>query len=129
MLLISRKCIQRVQPVHPKQLILFEKHCQLDGGGSDVNVHASGDQAVNVSSEAVMNCDPETDIVAVLIVTLCPSFTMEKGRRKKGNSRVLCRLHGHATVVFDCYEDGPSIKDITHQRRGQTVNPNKSFNN
>ncbi|KAH3876542.1 hypothetical protein DPMN_000387 [Dreissena polymorpha] len=29
-----------LQPAHPTQLILFEKHSQLDSGWTDVNVHA-----------------------------------------------------------------------------------------
>ena len=30
-----------------------------------------------------------------------------------------------ATVVFDGYQSGPSIKDCTHQRRSQKLNANK----
>ena len=33
--------------------------------------------------------------------------------------------NGRATVVFDGYEVGPSIKDCTHQRRSQKLNVNK----
>lgn len=38
------------------------------------------------------------------------------------------RLYGKATVVFDGYSEGPSIKDNTHQRRGQNTHPAVSFN-
>ena len=30
------------------------------------------------------------------------------------------RHYGQATVVFDGYDEGPSIKDNMHQRRGKT---------
>uniref|UniRef100_A0A8C4Q7P4 HTH OST-type domain-containing protein n=1 Tax=Eptatretus burgeri TaxID=7764 RepID=A0A8C4Q7P4_EPTBU len=33
------------------------------------------------------------------------------------------RHYGKATVVFDGYSEGPSIKDNTHQRRGQNTYP------
>lgn len=33
--------------------------------------------------------------------------------------------YGRATVVFDGYEVGPSIKDCTHQRRSRNLNANK----
>jgi len=33
--------------------------------------------------------------------------------------------YGRATVVFDGYEVGPSIKDCTHQRRSRKLNANK----
>jgi len=31
------------------------------------------------------------------------------------------------TVVFDGYDEGPSIKDNTHERRGQNIHPIVSF--
>ena len=38
------------------------------------------------------------------------------------------RHYGPATtVVFDGYEEGPSIKDTTHQRRGRNMHPVVSF--
>ena len=38
------------------------------------------------------------------------------------------RHYGPATtVVFDGYEEGPSIKDNTHQRRGRNMHPVVSF--
>ena len=38
------------------------------------------------------------------------------------------RHYGPATiVVFDGYEEGPSIKDNTHQRRGRNMHPVASF--
>lgn len=33
------------------------------------------------------------------------------------------RHYGKATVVFDGYSEGPSIKDNTHQRRGENTHP------
>ncbi|KAH3877155.1 hypothetical protein DPMN_001012 [Dreissena polymorpha] len=32
MLLISKKCRQRLKPAHPAELILFERDCKLDSG-------------------------------------------------------------------------------------------------
>lgn len=37
------------------------------------------------------------------------------------------RHYGQATVVFDGYGEGPSIKDNTHQRRGKNLHPIVSF--
>ena len=37
------------------------------------------------------------------------------------------RHYGQATVVFDGYGEGPSIKDNTHQRRGKNMHPVVSF--
>ena len=31
------------------------------------------------------------------------------------------------TVVFDCYDEGQSVKDNTHERRGQNMHPIVSF--
>ena len=36
-------------------------------------------------------------------------------------------INGKATIVFDGYEGGPSIKDNTHQRRGKNTNPVINF--
>lgn len=38
------------------------------------------------------------------------------------------RHHGIATVVFDGYSEGPSIKDNTHQRHGENTHPIVNFN-
>ena len=37
------------------------------------------------------------------------------------------RHYGQATVVFDGYSEGHSIKDNTHQRRGKNMHPIVSF--
>lgn len=38
------------------------------------------------------------------------------------------RHYGSAsTIVFDCYEEGPTIKDNTHLRRGHSIHPVVSF--
>lgn len=37
------------------------------------------------------------------------------------------RHYGVATVVFDGYGEGPSIKDNIHQRRGQNTHPVVNF--
>ena len=37
------------------------------------------------------------------------------------------RYYGSATVVFDGYGGGPSIKDNTHQRRRQNAHPVVTF--
>ncbi len=38
------------------------------------------------------------------------------------------RHYGKATVVFDGYSEGPSIKDNTHQRLGENTHPIVNFN-
>ena len=44
------------------------------------------------------------------------------------NADFTIRHYGKATIVFDGYSEGPSIKDNTHQRRGQNTHPIVSFN-
>ena len=34
--------------------------------------------------------------------------------------RYVCSKYGECIVVSDVYTDGPTVKDMTHQRRGQT---------
>ena len=42
-------------------------------------------------------------------------------------ARFICYHYGKATVIFDGYEGGPSIKDNTHQRRGKNTYPVVNF--
>ena len=42
------------------------------------------------------------------------------GNIAKSYAEYTSKHYGSATVVFDGYEAGPSIKDNTHQRRGQS---------
>ncbi|KAH3860068.1 hypothetical protein DPMN_022961 [Dreissena polymorpha] len=65
-------------------------------------------------------------IVTCLMVALC-SIAYKKWRHKQHNVRILCRFQRQAIVVFNGYEDGPSIIDITHRRRGEKREPEYEF--
>ncbi|KAH3788294.1 hypothetical protein DPMN_166430 [Dreissena polymorpha] len=75
-------------------------------------------QAVNVTSGALINYIPESDCYVLDGGSLFHRVPCKMGDTQR-NSRVLCRFHEQATAVFDVYEDGFYIKDITYQRRGQ----------
>ena len=56
------------------------------------------------------------------------SSEQDNGEIAKSYADFAIRHYGPATtVVFDGYEEGPSIKDNTHQRRGCNMHPVVSF--
>ena len=78
-----------------------------------------------------MNSIPETDCYV-----LDGGSLLHRLPRKNGDSYnaiaesyadFTVRHYGQATLVFDGYGEGPSIKDNTHQRRGQKIHPIVSF--
>ena len=74
---------------------------------------------------SLLNSIPETDCYV-----LDGGSLLHRLRRKKGDSygaiaesyaQFTLRHYGQATVVFDGYDEGPSKKDKTHDRRGRNA--------
>ena len=78
-----------------------------------------------------MNSIPETDCYVLDGGSLLHRLPWKKGdsyyaiAESYGDFTV--RNYGQATVVFDGYGEGPSIKDNTHLRRGKNLHPVISF--
>ena len=58
--------------------------------------------------------------------TACASWGLSALRHSYADFTI--RHYGKATIVFYGYSEGPSIKDNTHQRRGQNTHPIVNFN-
>ena len=90
--------------------------------------HAIKDHVTNLSSEAVMNCTPKIDRYVLDGGSLLHRLPWKKGETygtiASSYADFTVRHYGLATVVFDGYGEGPSIKDNTHQRRGKKHSPN-----
>ena len=72
------------------------------------------DHATDLSSEAVINFVPETDCY---VLHRFPWKTGDSyGAIAESYADFTVRHYGQATVVFDGYSEGPSVKDNTHQR-------------
>ena len=108
----------------PYPLALFETRNILRKADKPQLAQAIRDHAADLLNEAVMNSIPKTDCYA-----LDGGFLLHRLPWKKGDSYnaiaesyadFTVRHYGQATVVFDGYGEGPSIKDNTHQRRGKT---------
>jgi len=76
--------------------------------------------AANLSSEAVMNSIPEIDCYVLDGGSLLHRLPWKKGNSynaiAESYADFTVRHYGRATVVFDGYGEGPSIKDNAHQR-------------
>ena len=85
----------------------------------------------DVSSEAVMNTVPATDCYVLDGGSLLHRLPWNKGDSygtiAESYAEFTVRNYGLATVVFDGYGAGASIKDNTHQRRGKNLHPVISF--
>jgi len=70
-----------------------------------------------------MNCLPETDSYVLVGGSLLHRLSWKKGDSYGAIAEsyvdFTVRHYGQATVVFDGYGEGPSIKNNTHQRRGK----------
>ena len=82
---------------------------------------------MDLLNESLMNSIPKTDCYV-----LDGGYLLHRLPWKKGDSYnaiaesyadFTVRHYGQATVVFDGYGEGPSIKDNTHQRRGKKPAP------
>jgi len=82
------------------------------------------DHATDLSSKAVINSVPETDCYMLdggSLLHRLPWKTGDSyGAIAESYVDFTVRHYGQATVVFDGYSEGPSIKDNTHQRWGKT---------
>ena len=80
--------------------------------------------AVDLSSEAVMNSIPKTDCYVLDGGPLLHRLPWKKGDSYNAIAEYYgdftVRHYGQATMVFDGYGEGPSMKDNTHQRRRKT---------
>ena len=78
-----------------------------------------------------MNSIPETDCYVLDGGSLLHRLPWKKGDSygaiAESYADFTLRHYGQATVVFDGYGEGPSIKDNTHQRRGKNLHPIVSF--
>jgi 5'-3' exonuclease len=93
--------------------------------------HAIIDHSKKVSSEAVPDAVPKTEHYVLDGGSLLHRLPWNKGDSygaiAQSYADFTIRHYGSATVVFDGYGGGPSIKDNTHQRRGQNIHPVVSF--
>ncbi|KAH3695932.1 hypothetical protein DPMN_083391 [Dreissena polymorpha] len=71
-----------------------------------------------------MNCIPETECYVLDGGSLLHRLPWKKGDTynaiAESYAYFTVRHYGQATVSFDGYEDGPSIKDNTHQDEEKT---------
>ena len=88
---------------------------------------AIADHSRKVSDEAIKDSTPKTDHYVLdggsLLHRLQWKAGDSYGAIAQAYADFTVRHYGLATVVFDGYGGGPSIKDNTHRRRGQDVHP------
>ena len=110
---------------------LFETRNILRKADKPQLPQAIRDHAADLSSEAVMNSIPKTDCYVLDGGSLLHRLPWKKGDSYNAiaESYAYCtvRHYGQATVVFNGYGEGPSIKDNTHQRGGKYLHPIVSF--
>ena len=110
---------------------LFEARNILRKADKPQLAQAIRDHATDLSSEALMNSLPETDCYVLdggSLLHRLPWKTGDSyGAIAESYADFTVRHYGQATVVFDGYGEGPSIKDNTHQRRGKNMHPVVSF--
>ena len=110
---------------------LFETRSILRKADKPQLAQAIQDHVTNLSSEAVMSSTPKTDRYVLDGGSLLHRLPWKKGESygtiASSYTDFTVRHYGLATVVFDGYGEGPSIKDNTHQRRGQNTHPVVNF--
>ena len=93
--------------------------------------HAIIDYSSKVSSEAIIDIAPKTECYVLdggsLLHCLPWKLGDSYGAIAQSYVDFTNRHYGLATVVFDGYGGGPSIKDNTHQRRGHNIHPVVKF--
>jgi hypothetical protein len=110
---------------------LFETRNILRKADKPQLAQAIRDYVADLSSEAVINYIPKTDCYVLDGGSLIHRVPWKKGDSYKAIAESYAdftvRHYGQATVVFDGYGEGPSIKDNTHHRRGNYMHPIVSF--
>jgi len=105
---------------------LFETRNILRKADKPQLAQAIWEYANDLSSEAVMDTAPVTDCYVLDGGSLLHRLPWNKrdsyGTIAESYAEFTVRNYGLATVVFDRYGAGASIKDNTHQKRGKTCN-------
>ena len=110
---------------------LFETRNILRKADKPQLAQASRDHAADLLSESVMNSIAKTDCYVLDGGSLLHRLPWKKGDSynaiAESYADFTVRHYGQATVVFDGYGEGPSLKENTHQRRGINLHPIVSF--
>ena len=116
----------------PFPMSLFDAQNVIRKADKPKLAHAIMGYSTNVSSNAILeNTKPKTEHYVLDGGSLLHRLPWKTGdsygdiAKKYGEFTI--RHYGLATVVFDSYAEGPSIKDNTHQRRWGNVHPVVSF--
>ena len=93
--------------------------------------HTIIDHLSNMSSEAITDSAPRSDHYVLDGGSLLHRLPWKTGNSystiAQSFTDFTIRHYGSATVVFDGYVGGPSIKNNTHQRHGQNIHPVVNF--
>ena len=110
---------------------LFEAANLLRKAEKPQLAHAIVDHCKKELNEAIIDTKPETEHYILDGGSLLHRLPWKKGATYGMIAQTYADFtihnYGLATVVFDGYEGGPSIKDNTHQRRGQNIHPVVNF--
>ena len=106
---------------------LFETRYILRKADKPQLAQAIREYANGISSQAVMDTAPPTDYYVLDGGSLLHRLSWNKGDSfgtiAKSYAEFTVKNYGIATIVFDGYSSGASIKDNTHQRRGKSLHP------
>jgi len=106
---------------------LFEARNILRKAGKPQLAVAITEHSRKISNEAVTDSIPKTDHYVLDGGSLLHRVQWKAGDTygaiAQSYADFTVRHYSLATVVFDGYGEGPSIKDNTHQRRGQNIHP------
>ena len=110
---------------------LFEAKEILRKADKPQLANAVAEYSIKQSSKSVHDYIPPTDHYVLDGGSLLHRLSWKRGDRHgaiaKSYADFTIRHYGKATIVFDGYGEGPSVKDNTHQRRGQCVHPVINF--
>ena len=112
----------------PYPAALFETRNNLRKADKPQLAQVIRDHVANLSSKAVMNSIPETDCYVLDGGSLIHRLPWNKSDSYRTIAvNITVRHYGQARVVLYGYGEAPSIKDNTHQRRGQHLHHIVSF--
>ncbi|KAG7165603.1 hypothetical protein Hamer_G013102 [Homarus americanus] len=116
----------------PFPTALFEAKEIFRKAGKPQIAHTVAEYSSKKSKEAVMDSIPLTEHYVLDGGSQVHRLPWKKGDSYGAIARMYAdftiRHYGKATVVFDGYSEGPSIKDKTHERHEQITRPIISFN-